>query len=350
MNGRADPTRRARRLRGLALAAWLLAGQTGCYYTHLAHGQLALLWAREPVEELLADDATPDALRHRLALSQSVRSFARELGLEVDGQYTSYVPWEGDRLVTTLVRARPGEVEPTPFRFPLVGALPYKGYFDREAALAEAARLREEGFDVCVSPVVAYSTLGWVDDPLTGPMLRRARGDDELVETLIHELVHANGFWPEDTDFSESVASFIGGEGAVRFYEARGDEAEARRARARVDDDRRIAAVVLALRSEVEALYARSAAADASAARAALEAEARRRLAGLDLAVRSAERVAESARLSDACLAIHGTYAADLPLHASLFAARGGDLRAFVERLRSLAEVDAPRAPWFERP
>ena len=100
----------------------------------------------------------------------------------------------------------------------------------------------------------------------------------------------------------------------------------------------------------MEALYARSVDTDPSAARAALEAEARRQLADLDLVVRPADRVAETARLSDACLAIRGTYAADLPRHASLFAARGGDLAALVARLRSLAEVDAPRAPWFDHP
>jgi predicted aminopeptidase len=279
-----------------------------------------------------------------------VRVFARTLGLEVDGQYTSYVPWEGDRLVTTLVRAAPGEVVATPFWFPVVGSLPYKGYFDRAAAESEAGRLRAEGFSVCVSPVVAYSSLGWVDDPLTGPMLRRTRHDDELVETLIHELVHATGYWPDDPDFSESVASFIGGEGAVAFYEARGETEAAHSTRARVDDDRRIAARILALREAVESLYARSDPAAVASERAALEAHARRELADLELAVRSADRVADTARLSDACLALRGTYAADLPAHAARHERTGRDLAAAVAHLRALVGTDRPRVAWFDDP
>jgi predicted aminopeptidase len=344
------------RLRSFAFLAGAAVGlvhASGCYYAHLARGQLALLSASEPVDEVMDSGQTTDTLRQQLALSQAVREYAQSLGLEVDGQYTSYVPWEGDRLVTTLVRSRPGEVEPADFWFPLVGSLPYKGYFDRDAAEEEAERLRADGFDVCISPVVAYSTLGWIDDPLTGPMLRRAGSEDELVETLLHELVHATGFWPDDPDFSESVATFIGEEGAVGFYEARGDLDAARRTRARVTDDRRIAAVLLDLRNAVEGLYtgidSRSPAAIPSE-RAALDARTREQLAALDLSVRPAAAVAQAARLSDACLAIRGTYAALLPRHESLFEARGADLASLVARLRDLGDVDEPRDAWFSNP
>lgn len=354
--------RAATRAAGRLAVAIVAAFASGCYYGHLARGQMALLWAREPVPEVLARKDTPAAVRRRLALAQSVRAFAAEIGLAVDGQYTSYVPWEGDRLVTTLVRTRPGRVEPDDFHFPLVGALPYKGYFDSGRALEEAAHLRAEGFDVCVSPVVAYSTLGWVDDPLTGPMLRSVGSDDELVETLVHELVHANAYWPDDPDLAESLATFTGEEAAVAFFEARGEADAAARARARVEDDRRIAAVVLALRNAVEALYASAGLAGegvedgadppalpaaVAEERAILEARARARLAALDLAVRPAAQVAELARLSDACLALRGTYAADLPAQAALFEARGRDLRAWIARLRALADDEAPRERWF---
>jgi predicted aminopeptidase len=188
---------------------------TGCYLGHVASGQMRLLWARTPVAEVDADPTTPEALRQRLDLVAEVRVFARALGLDVDGQYTSYAPWPGDSLVTTVVATRPGAVEPVTSWFPIVGKVPYRGYFDTDRAHAHADTLRAEGLDVCVVPVRAYSTLGWFDDPLTGPMLRQPR--PVLVETLLHELVHATVFVPGDAEFNEGVAAFFAQEARVRF-------------------------------------------------------------------------------------------------------------------------------------
>ena len=84
----------------------------GCYLSHVTAGQARLLSAREPIEKLLDDPDTPAELRAQLRLVQEARSYARDLGLEVGGQYTSYVAWPGDRVVTIVVTARAGEVEP----------------------------------------------------------------------------------------------------------------------------------------------------------------------------------------------------------------------------------------------
>jgi predicted aminopeptidase len=201
----------------------------GCYLGHVASGQLRLLRARTPIAQALADPETPDDERERLALVLEARDYARGLGLEVGEQYTSYAPWPGDRLVTAVVAARPGTIEPVGFWFPLVGRVPYKGYFSVEAAEAEAQRLRARGLDVCLSPVPAYSTLGWIADPVTGPLLRAPRTD--LVATVIHELLHAPVYVPGDADFNEGLATFIGEEGALRFFVARDGPRRTRSAR-----------------------------------------------------------------------------------------------------------------------
>ena len=240
---------------------------------------------------MIADPATPAPLRERLAWIHEVRAFASRLGLEVDEQYTSYVEWPGDRVVTTVVATPPGSLEPHRFWFPIVGRVPYKGFFDPARAEEEAEGLRADGFDVCVVPVRAYSTLGWFEDPITGPMLRGS--DGALVETLLHELVHATVYLPSEADFNEGVASFIGEEGSVRFFaETRGADAAARE-RERVADNRSIADAVLAFRREVEYLYA-SGAADGprSATRAAAETRARASIAALPLQTRNPAQVA----------------------------------------------------------
>ena len=192
-------------------------------------------------------------------------------------------------------------------------------------------------------PVRAYSTLGWFEDPITGPMLRGS--DGALVETLLHELVHATVYLASEADFNEGVASFIGEEGSVRFFaETRGADAAARE-RERVADNRRIAAAVLAFRREVENLYAIGAAAGPrSATRAAAETRARASIAQLPLQTRNPAQVASQLRLSDACLALARTYSADIDAYAAKLASLGGNLPAFVARLGEAAESEDPRA------
>src|SRR5262245_35649771 len=332
------------RAKAAALLLALIASPLpACYPGHVAAGQWRLLSGRRPIDAVLEDPATPPDLRERLALAAEARALARGLGLEVGGQCTSYVAWPGDRVVTTVVATRPGEVEPTGFWFPIVGSVPYKGFFDPERAHAEAERLRARGMDVCEVAVPAYSTLGWLDDPLTQPMLRGDPG--RIVETIVHELVHATVFLPDAADWNEGVATFVGQEASVAWRAATGTPAEAERERARVEDDRRLAAALLALRKEVAELYAREPAGpERDAARAAAEARAREAIAALPLATRNAGAVAKNARLNDACLALTGTYSADLPLYADVLAGSGGDLRAFVARLREAAEEPDPRA------
>jgi predicted aminopeptidase len=324
----------------MVLALALSAGHSGCYYLHLASGQWRVLRASRPIDELLADPATPDTLRQQLELVLETRHFATTLGLEVSEQYTSYVPWPGDRIVTSLVATRPGEIEPAGFRFPVVGEVPYKGFFARERAEAEAAELRAQGLDVCEIAVPAYSTLGWLADPVTDPMLRF--GDAYLVETLIHELVHATVFFADSADFNEGIATFIGQEGAVDFFAARG---QGGRARALVEDERRVSEALLALRQAIGTLYAETGPGpERDARRAAFEAETRAELEALPLHEVDAAAVARDSRLNDACLSISATYAADVPAYAARLSDLGGDLRRFVALTVESAEAEDPRA------
>jgi predicted aminopeptidase len=325
----------------LTLLLTVLAGlEAGCYYVHLAEGQLRMLLARREVGEILDDPETPDELRQQLAIVQRVRGQATELGLDVRGQYTSFVDWPGDRVVTTVVATQPGEIEAVEFWFPIVGRVPYKGFFDEERARSEAERLRGQGLDVCLSPITAYSTLGWLDDPLTAPMLREGR--DRLIETVLHELVHATVYVPDEAEWNEGLATFFGQEAAIRFREDPGEREQERR---RVEEDRTVARTLAAFRERVADLYQRTAAGpERDAARAALERETRAELASLDLTHRDGRRLAEHVRLNDACQALVGTYHGDLPRHAERLRELGGDLRAFLEDARRASEERQLRA------
>ena len=321
------------------LLAVLASLEAGCYYTHLASGQVRMLLARRDLGEVIADSETPENLRQHLELAQQVRTYAARIGLDVGGQYTSYVDWPGDRVVTTLVATRPGEVDAENFWFPFAGEVPYKGFFDQARALAEAEKLRSRGRDVCLHPIPAYSTLGWLNDPLTAPMLREGRG--RLIETILHELVHATVYVRDEPEFNEGIATFIGQEAAIRYQEDPRERAEEQR---RVEDDRAVARTLVAFRERVAELYLGSeAGAQRDASRAALESETRAELAALDLATRDVQRLAERVRLNDACQALIGTYHADLARYGERLRQLNGDLGAFLEGARRAAEKADPR-------
>lgn len=337
------------------LSGVLMSASSGCYYGQLALGQCQLMWHREPINSLLQNPATPAPLRARLALVEQVRSYGSELGLDVGRQYTSYVAWPGDRVLTTLVATRPGEVEAAAFDFPVVGRLPYKGFFDRSAAEHEAADLRARGLDVCVTPVRAYSTLGWFADPLTGPML--LGGDLQLIETVLHELVHATVYVPGDADFNEGVATFVGREAAAQFLAAHGLPGDSRSpaqlaAAQRARSDRRLALSerLQRLRADVAGLYAAGPASPQRARmRERLSAGAREDLAAFAPEGMDAEQFAGRIELGDACLALRGTYGDDLERHRELLAALGGNLNGFMARLARSANSATPRESFFER-
>jgi len=325
----------------LALALLAVIVLPGCYLAHLAEGQIRLLRAARPIEDVLADPATPPDVREALAEVAPVLDYARALGLDVGRQYRTYAEWPGDRVVTALVATRPGEVEAAGFWYPIVGEVPYKGFFEPARAESEAARLRERGLDTCLVPVPAYSTLGWFDDPVATPLVRRGPGP--LAETLLHELVHATVFVADDADWNEGIATFLGQEGAVRFFAARDGNGAAEAERRRIADERAVARELRALRDRVAALYREPASPAREQARAAAAEATRAALAALPLATLDPAGVAAAARLGDACLALAATYEADLDEYARRLAAQGGDLAAFVAAVRAAAGADDPR-------
>jgi predicted aminopeptidase len=195
--------------------------------------------------------------------------------------------------------------------------------------------------DVCEFGVRAYSTLGWMNDPVTGPMLRREAG--ELLETILHELVHATVYVRDHADFNESVARFIGEEASVDFYDRAGQTERARQRRLEIRDARRIDAELIRFRDEVAALYeTHDAGADRDRTRVELEEQARDRIVALPLEGTDATLLAGSLRMNDACVALTGTYSSDLERYRDLLVRLGGDLAEFVSRLQAAADADDP--------
>jgi len=178
-------------------------------------------------------------------------------------------------------------------------------------------------------------------------MLRQEPG--QLVETILHELVHATVYLKSQANFNESIASFIGEEGSVLFYENRQQPEHAHRRRLEIEDARRVNAAILQFRDEVSALYASQ---DSETARGEirqnLEERARKRVRNLPLVTRDANEVAAALRMNDACLALTGTYAAELERYAALYSRLDGNLVALIARLKRVEDSKDPLEALFD--
>ncbi len=209
-----------RRFAAFAAAFALCILSTACQAPYLiksAWSQAGLLNAREPLDSVLAKPDLADSVRAKLLLARDAKLFAEvALGLKKTRNYESYVEL-GRSHVSYVVSAAPKDrLEHFEWWFPIVGHVPYKGYFNPEDAKAEAESLKQDGLDVVVRGVSAYSTLGWFRDPILSSMLRYT--DYDLANTIIHETVHATLYIKGNADFNERLATFIGNLGADMFF------------------------------------------------------------------------------------------------------------------------------------
>ncbi len=186
------------------------------YYWQAVGGQLEIIQKRRPIGIVLEDPAVPERIKAQLRLATRVQSFAvATLKLPEDGSYRYYADL-GREYVSWLVVAAPAlEMKEQTWCYPVAGCLGYRGYFHRADAEKFAGRMRAEGFDVLVRPVRAYSTLGWLDDPLLSTFVQQDQLD--LMATLIHEHAHRRVWVKGDTEFNESFAVFVEKEGLRRF-------------------------------------------------------------------------------------------------------------------------------------
>src|SRR5262245_4518025 len=217
---RAPRARRRAVVRRGILAAGLCVGLAGCgagYLVHAGWSEARILLARRPITTMLAEPDLDATLRERLTLALAVREFAGgPLGLRVGESYTTFARVDRDATVWVVSAARRDRLEAVEWRYPLVGRLPYRGFFDRSAAERAADRLAQSALDTEVRPAVAFSTLGWFADPLLSTVTDGS--PVEVAETVIHELFHAPLYLPGAATFNESAATFAGYRGAQAFF------------------------------------------------------------------------------------------------------------------------------------
>lgn len=179
-------------------------------------GQMHIILNAQPVEEYLQNPNFPDSLKQKLVLINQVRKYAIDsLGLKDTKNYKTLYDQKGKEVMWVVMASEPFRLKAKEWDFPVIGSVPYKGFFDRDKAIALKDELEQEGWDVNIRNPGGWSTLGWFTDPILSQMLQRSEGD--LANLIIHEMSHATIFVKDSIDFNENLATFIGDRGAERF-------------------------------------------------------------------------------------------------------------------------------------
>lgn len=253
----------------LAVLAALALASAGCFTTRYvaqaAWGQLELLTSARPVDDVLRDDDTDLRTAALLRESRAILAFAKQHGLDSQGNYRKYVDLPRDQVVWFVTASKPLAFEPKVWSFPIAGSFPYLGWFEWEQARKFVDGLRRDGWDTYMRPVRAYSTGGYFRDPIISTMFLPT--DDAiayLANVLLHELTHANVLVKDQAVYNESVASFVGDELTDLYLAQRfgPDSAELADYRAELTEDRARGDRLARAYTELDALY-KSAASDA---------------------------------------------------------------------------------------
>jgi predicted aminopeptidase len=330
-------------------AVLVAATPIGRYLARAAYNEGKILGRRRSIVAMVADSATKPAVRAKLQLVLDARTFAVDsLRLPAKDAFTQFSQLDTDTLVLVLSGAERDQLRSVTWWFPIVGRVPYKGFFDFELAKRSEKELQAAGYDTYLRPSPAFSTLGFFNDPLLSTTL----ADDslEVVSTVIHELTHNKFYAKGQAVFNESFASFIGSRGTERFFRSRGDSVNASRAARRWSDDVLLGAIWARTFRTLDSTFAArpgdSLRASRLRGRDSIYAAVRRELVdSVAPKLRTIDRrYAERVRLDNAALMARRIYATGLDDFERVYTREDSDIRRALTRLIELARA-APADP-----
>lgn len=238
-------------------------GLSGCetltYYTQSIGGHLSIMLQAKPLAEALEEARSANDMRlvQRLSNAKKIRDYATdELGLPDNGSYRRYADLKRPYVVWNVFAAPALSMKLKEWCFPVAGCVTYLGYYAQKNAQTYSADLRSTGLDTYVSGVMAYSTLGYFDDPLLSTFIYLP--DGELAGMIFHELAHQRVYVKNDTTFNESFATAVELAGVERWLST--EASDAIRNSWLQYSSRRVAfrQLLLAFRTKLESLYADS--------------------------------------------------------------------------------------------
>lgn len=240
----------------ISLLVFCQACSTTQYLFQAAKGQLAICNRARSLEEVLKDERVDRRIRGLLAEIPNIKSYGEKMGLKPTSNYREYVQLEYPAVSYIVSACAELEFKPRLWSFPIVGTVPYLGWFAPSDAKEHAAQLKQEGWDVDVRGTRAYSTLGWFRDPVLSSMI--PEGEEalgELASVVIHESVHATLYIKGQSHFNESLAEFIARETTPDYLKSVQGENSVQ-LKTYLDGEKRDREVVTRLRKTYEELHA----------------------------------------------------------------------------------------------
>jgi predicted aminopeptidase len=327
----------------LFFAAATLQCQSISYYDQAINGHTEILRSREPISDLIDDPDTPAILRKKLIFIQTVRDFSeKQLHLPVNDHYLSYVELNRPYVVWNVFAAPEFSLTPKTWCFPIAGCVAYRGYFSEQDAERFGDSLIQEGYDVFIGGAIAYSTLGWFDDPVLSTFLYLS--PPEIAALIFHELAHAILYIQDDTAFNESFATAVAEEGLRRWQSAANDLKSYENWLLKGQRRQRFISLVSKFRAKLQDLYeGELPLTEKRSQKAAVFNQMRSEFLDLksDYRAMAAYEAWFGHPLNNAQLISVSTYHNWVPAFRKMLSASGGDLGEFYRKCRQLAKKDA---------
>ena len=228
--------------------------QSVWYGLKQGYGQLKVISQAQSIESYIDEHEAYKNHKAKIEFIGFVKQFAIDsLGLEPSSSYEKIYDQKGQALMWLLTASPEFELKAYEWSFPIAGKFSYKGFFDHEQALKEKKALETEGFDVDLDEVSAWSTLGFLSDPILSSML--TKDSAHLADLIIHELFHSTVYLKDSVELNENRASFVGRKGANALLRSWGDTALIRKAEQKREKKRRIELVIKRSAEQLDSMY-----------------------------------------------------------------------------------------------
>ena len=325
---------------GCGLIALFLSS---CYYLQQGSTLLKYQCNAQPNKSLIADSSAPQEIRKFLATVEDIRRFAVEdVGLKNNSNFSCFVKINRNYLIDNVYAARADTFSQHLWRYPFLGAMPYKGFFARSGAEKEAHSLREKGYDVFIGEVNGFSTLGILRDPVYSFMEKY--GPYSLSSLIFHELAHSTIFINNQSQFNEEAATFIGCEAGLRYVAERyGSGSEVyKKAMAFTEDEKTYYRLVKGLYRILDSIYRNEKSHDAriTLKNCAINNFKQNITINYDsLFITKSYEDINNVTINNATLMIAMTYTRDLDVYYKLYRQCGSDLKRTISELEKLKKI-----------
>ncbi len=200
----------------IVLCAAVYNYELSIYLLRQGNGQLHVLNGTESFEDYRTTNTLNEKEITNLNLIDLIKQYSVDsLGYKSTSNFTTIYDQKNKPILWVITASEKYDLKAVEWKFPLIGSVSYKGFFNKELALNEKNKLQANGYDVGIRSVSAWSTLGWFSDPLLSSHLTKTKGN--FCNLLFHELFHATFYEASRINDNENLANFIAHKATIQF-------------------------------------------------------------------------------------------------------------------------------------